>query len=154
MVTKGEVIKAQESWGKMIVRIGRHKENRAEREKITGELLKKLYAFEKGEILFKPTRAAEIQFRPDKRAARSYFIGGDEKYPEDQGFALQPWKKVRFENASIILESNRAIAIGNYYFTDRNDEETKVEYTLGYVKINGTLKIDVHHSSIPFRANT
>jgi len=81
----------------------------------------------------------------------SYFIGGNAEYPEDKGFALQPWTKVRFENATLLLEENRALAMGNYFFTDLNGDETKVEYTFGYVKgEDGSLNIDVHHSSLPF----
>lgn len=64
---------------------------------------------------------------------------------------MQPWTNVRFENETIILEENRAFAMGNYFFTDLNGDESKVEYTFGYVKDGeGNLKIDVHHSSLPF----
>ena len=38
--------------------------------------------------------------------------------------------KVRFENTGMILDNNRAIAMGNYFFTDLNGNEAKVEYTL------------------------
>ena len=56
-----------------------------------------------------------------------------------------------FENAAIILEENRALAMGNYFFTDKPGTVTKVEYTFGYKKdAEGNLKIDLHHSSIPF----
>ena len=41
--------------------------------------------------------------------------------------------------------------MGNYFFTDLNGDETKVEYTFGYVKgADGHLNIDLHHSSLPF----
>ena len=40
--------------------------------------------------------------------------------------------------------------MGNYFFTDLDGNEAKVEYTFGYKLINGVLKIDVHHSSFPF----
>ena len=41
--------------------------------------------------------------------------------------------------------------MGNYFFTDLNGDESKVEYTFGYVKDEeGNLKIGVHHSSLPF----
>ncbi|WP_452598896.1 hypothetical protein [Pontimicrobium sp. MEBiC01747] len=40
--------------------------------------------------------------------------------------------------------------MGNYFFTDLNGEEAKVEYTFGYKLIDEELKIDVHHSSFPF----
>ena len=81
----------------------------------------------------------------------SYFIAGDDRVcSEDAGFAIQPWTKVRFENAGFILEENRAIAMGNYFFTDLDGNEAKVEYTFGYKSANGSLKIDLHHSSFPY----
>ena len=52
---------------------------------------------------------------------------------------------------NFILEENRAIAMGNYFFTDLNGNEAKVEYTFGYQLIDGVLKIDVHHSSFPYK---
>ena len=83
---------------------------------------------------FKPTKTAVRQFRVEEAGALSYFIAGNDEYPEDKGFALQPWTNVRFENAAVILEDKRAIAMGNYFFTDLNGNETKVEYTFGYAK--------------------
>ena len=38
----------------------------------------------------------------------------------------------------------------NYFFTDLDGNEAKVEYTFGYKSINGNLKIDLHHSSFPY----
>lgn len=150
MVTKEMVTAAQESWGNAIVAIGALKGSPDISAK-TSEIIRSLYAFDKGDILFKPTKAAQAQFRPNHKAALSYFIGEDSDFPEDGGFALQPWTNVRFENANIVLEADRAIAMGNYYFTDKaTGGETKVEYTFGYKLINGKLMIDLHHSSLPY----
>ena len=80
-----------------------------------------------------------------------YFIAGENREClEDKGFAIQPWTAVRFENACLILEKNRALAMGNYYFTDLDGNETKVEYTFGYKIVDDLIKIDLHHSSFPF----
>ena len=49
-----------------------------------------------------------------------------------------------------IEEDNRAIAMGNYFFTDLKGNEAKVEYTFGYKLVEGQLKIDLHHSSFPY----
>ncbi len=154
MITKEEVLKAQKEWGDAIIKIGSLKNHKKSCVKETEEQLEKLYALEKNKILFKPTKASIIQFRPNKEAVKSYFIGGDENFPEDHGFALQPWTKVHFENTGMILEENRAIAMGNYFFTDLNGNETKVEFTFSYSKNDkDMLKIDLHHSSIPFEPN-
>jgi hypothetical protein len=151
MITKQEVTQAQELWGAGIVRIGSVMDDKDQCNKETDAHLDNLYAFDLGTVLFKPTKAADVQFRLDRKSAKSYFIGGDDDYGEDHGFAINPWTAVRFENADMILEENRALAMGNYYFTDKTGAETKVEYTFGYKKDdNGNLRIDLHHSSIPF----
>ncbi len=151
MITQEEVKKIQNTWGEGVVKIGSLKNNRIECEKFTSEFLDNLYAFEIGNVLFKPTKCAIEQFRPTKSEALSYFIAGDDRAcDEDKGFAIQPWTKVRFENSGFILEEERALSMGNYFFTDLNGDEAKVEYTFGYKLINGKLKIDLHHSSFPY----
>ena len=151
MITKEQVMRAQNQWGDGVVKIGSLKESRSECETFTKNFLDERYAFEGGNVLFKPTKCEIEQFRPTKSEALSYFIAGEGRVcNEDKGFAIQPWTKVRFENAGLILEDNRAIAMGNYFFTDLNGNEAKVEYTFGYKLIEGELKIDLHHSSFPF----
>ncbi|NLR94466.1 hypothetical protein [Flammeovirga agarivorans] len=151
MVTKEQVVSAQNEWGAGVVKIGSLKEQRAECEAFANEFLDKLYSFEAGPVLFKPTKCAVEQFRPTKAEALSYFIAGEDRAcAEDKGFAINPWTKVRFENSDIILEENRAIAMGNYFFTDLEGNEAKVEYTFGYKVKDGALKIDLHHSSFPY----
>jgi len=110
-----------------------------------------LYAFEAGTVLFKPTKAADTQFRLTREAALSYFVGGNDKYKEDQGFANHPWEKVRFENTATYIHGDYAVAMGNYFFIQLDGIEIKVEYTFGYIKgSDGKLKINLHHSSVPF----
>lgn len=154
MVSKDQVLDAQNQWGQGVVKIGSLKDNRPECEAFTSEFLDNLYAFELGPVLFKPTKCAIEQFRPTKAEASSYFIAGEGRAcAEDQGFAIAPWTNVRFENAGFILEENRAIAMGNYYFTALDGNEAKVEFTFGYKLVNGKLKIDLHHSSFPYNPN-
>ena len=134
-----------------VVEIGKLNVDREKYESYAIEFANLHYDFNNKKVLFKPTKAAIKQFRPTNEGALSYFIGGNDNFSEDKGFALQPWTNVRFENETIILEENRALAMGNYFFTDLNGDESKVEYTFGYVKDEeGNLKIDVHHSSLPF----
>ncbi len=151
MITREQVLEAQKLWGDGVVKIGSLKQSRTECEEYASNFLDNRYAFDQGNVLFKPTKCEIEQFRPTKIEALSYFIAGEERAcNEDKGFAIQPWTKVRFENAGFILEDNRAIAMGNYFFTDLNGNEAKVEYTFGYKLIEGVLKIDLHHSSFPF----
>ena len=152
MITREQVLDVQQKWGSGVVKIGSLKDRRAECEAFASEFLDDRYAFEGENVLFKPTKCESEQFRSTKLEALSYFIAGDDRAcNEDKGFAIQPWTNVRFENTGIILEENRAISMGNYFFTDLDGNEAKVEYTFGYKLIDGELKIDVHHSSFPFK---
>lgn len=151
MILKKQILEAQEKWGNGVVQIGNLKSNREACEQYTAEFLKTLYAFEDSSVLFKPTKTAREQFRNTKEGALSYFIAGNDNFSEDDGFALAPWTKVRFENAGFIFEEKRALVMGNYFFTNEHGQEVKVEYTFGYqLTDDGNLKIDVHHSSFPF----
>lgn len=115
-------------------------------------LVNELYGYEKGPVLFKPTKASREQFRLTTESAVSYFIGQNPDFPEDKGFALEPWQNVRFENAGFIFEEKQALAMGNYFFTNYQGVETKVEFSFGYYRSkNGSLKINLHHSSLPFK---
>ena len=145
MITKEQVEEVQNSWGKGVVAIGALKESRGKCEKLASEFLDSAYAFEVGSVSFKPTKCEIEQFRPTKPGALSYFIAGEDRAcKEDKGFAIQPWTKVRFENSNLILEENRAIAMGNYFFTDLDGNEAKVEYTFGY-KLRLSSKINMNY---------
>lgn len=147
-ITTQEVEAAQRAWGEGIVNIGKAKDAK----KAAINHIDQFYAFDHSQVLFKPTLASEDQFRGTKKEALSYFIGQD--LEEDNGFALAPYTAVRWENEGIITDTDSAKAMGNYFFTKTDGTEVKVEYSFGYVKdANGNLKINLHHSSLPFSAN-
>ena len=151
MITKSQIHETQKKWGDGIVKIGALKDNESECLEFTSSFLNSLYDFENNDILFKPTKAADEQFRPNFQMALSYFLGGSNSYcSEDEGFAMKPWLDVKFVNSGFIIENERAIAMGNYFFTDSSGAVAKVEYTFGYKLRNGSLFIDLHHSSLPF----
>ena len=151
MITKSQIHEAQKKWGNGIVKIGTLKDNESECLEFTKSFLNSLYDFENNDVLFKPTKAAEEQFRPNFQMALSYFLGGSNSFcSEDEGFAMKPWVDVKFANSGFIIENERAIAMGNYFFTDSSGAVVKVEYTFGYKLRNGHLLIDLHHSSLPF----
>lgn len=150
-ITAEEIAEAQRIWGDGIVIIGKAYTDKGDYVKAAGNHLDTLYAFEAGTVLFKPTKAADAQFRPTREAALSYFVGGNDTYKEDHGFAIHPWTAVRFENHANYIHGDYALAMGNYFFTQLDGSEVKVEYTFGYLKsADGSLKINLHHSSIPF----
>ena len=151
MITKEEVLKFQEEWGGGIVSISATVKNGGDFVVEAEEFISKLYAYETEEVLFKPTLAADTQFRLDKVAALSYFVGGNSAFLEDMGFAIKGWTAVRWENAGVKLMENCAIAMGNYFFCIENEEELKVEYTIVLKKIEGDLKIVLHDSHLPYK---
>ena len=151
MITKIQIHEAQKKWSDGIVKIGTLKDNESECLEFTKSFLNSLYDFENNDVLFKPTKASEEQFRPNFQMALSYFLGGSNSFcSEDEGFAMKPWVDVKFANSGFIIENERAIAMGNYFFTDSSGAVVKVEYTFGYKLRNGHLLIDLHHSSLPF----
>ena len=151
MIKIEDVEKTQEHWGYGIVKIGQLKDTFKECRMYTLDFIKKMYNFESGSVQFKPTKAADKQFRNNLKGALSYFIGSDSDYEEDGGFAINPWTEVEFQNDSVNIYDNIAIAMGNYYFTDLEGVKAKVEYTFVYKQNNeGDLKIILHHSSLPY----
>ena len=150
MMTKEDIIKAQKEWSEGIIKMGEISDNRESLELFVSDFLDRLYNFD-DQVLFKPTKARDIQFRNDKKSAISYFIAGnDRECDEDTGFALSSWSKITFENKDIILGKEYAIAMGNYTF-ENNNSKVKVEFSFGYIKVSGLVKINLHHSSIPFQ---
>jgi len=150
MVTVAKVKDAQRAWGKGIVAIATAHTNGGDYVGLATDHVNTLYAYQMGPVLFKPTLAAVDQFRPTFETALSYFVASNNACPEDQGFAIQGWTDVRFENSDMIIDGNTALAMGNYFFTSPEGAEVKVEYTFGYIEDgNGGLRIQLHHSSMP-----
>ena len=152
MISKEDVLSIQKKWADAVVLLGKLKDNRAACKKAAHKLIPQLYAVKEKKILFKPTLASQFQFRHTEDEIISYFIGNNPKIKEDKGFAMRPWTEVRFENAGMITESERAIVMGNYFFKSPDGQITKVEFTFGCTRLeDGTIKIDVHHSSLPYQ---
>jgi hypothetical protein len=150
--TTDDVITLQNQWGEGIVDIGTVYQAGRDYQAAAREMIAQMYGYDDGPVLFKPTKAADDQFRETADQALSYFVGGS--VPEDHGFAIQPWSAVRFENHEMVLSSDMALAMGNYYFTDANTgKAVKVEYTLGIRRAaaDGRPVIFLHHSSLPFQ---
>ena len=150
MVAVEDVEKAQQAWGDGIVAISAAHSSGMEYVETARNHIQSLYAYDIGPVLFKPTMAVKEQFRSTFEGALSYFVASNGECREDKGFAIKNWKKVRFENENIIINGTTAIAMGNYFFTAPDGEEIKVEFTFGYVIDSiGTLRINLHHSSMP-----
>ena len=151
-ITEAEILAAQEAWAAGIVAIGKASVEGGDYTAAARQHIADLYAYGEGKVLFKPTKAAADQFRGTSDEALSYFVRGG--IAEDQGFAINPWTAVRFENEDLVIDSDSALAMGNYYFTDPDGNEVKVEYSFGYIRgADGRLRINLHHSSLPFAVN-
>ena len=152
-ISEQEVIESQKLWADNIIEIGSLYINNSDFKTKAYNFVKNFYAYEISNVLFKPTLASKNQFRLTLEDALSYFIGGYIK--EDKGFALKPWKKIRFGDRNFILENNIALVMGNYYFQGSDEEEEiKVVYTFGYIQnSNGKPVINLHHSSLPYQGN-
>ncbi len=150
-ITKREVLEAQKAWADALVNIGKKYTDNQDYKQAAKDAVDGLYAYQTGQVLFKPTKASDNKFRTTREGAISYFIGQNKSFPEDKGFALQPWTKVRFKNAGFYMNGDVAVAMGKYFFTPQKGSVVKVEYTFGYVKNDaGKLKIFLHHSSLPY----
>jgi hypothetical protein len=148
-ITKADVLAAQKTWGEGIVAISSAHSSGGDYAARATQHVNELYAYGEADVMFKPTLAAEQQFRGNFDDALSYFIGREGT--EDSGFAIKGWTHVRWENAGIFTSDESAMAMGNYFFTGPDGAETKVEYSFGYVRNEaGDLKIILHHSSLPY----
>ena len=151
MIGLDDIEKVQKQWADEVVRLGQLKNDPLRLRHRAERLIDNLYSYQRGNVLFKPTKAVEKPFRSTRRAAISYFIGGDDAFPEDTGFALQPWTSVEFHNAVIHIDGSTTAAMGHYAFTDDKGITLTVEYSFAYRKAaDGQLKIWLHHSSMPF----
>jgi hypothetical protein len=152
-MTYDQVIAAQDAWGAGIVAIAKAHAEGGNFEQVAIDHIETLYAYGLSPVLFKPTLAAEVQFRSSFAGALSYFVASNNECPEDKGFAIKGWTAVRFDNVDVILYGSTATAMGNYFFTTPEGDEVKVEYSFGYMLDDaGHVRINLHHSSMPFGA--
>ena len=157
-VSEAEVLLAQKAWSDAIKHISKTYLEGGDYVAAAAKAAGELYGYGHSDVLFKPTKAAEAQFRPTASDAMSYFVGHkavENGYLEDAGFAInggKGWSNVVFDNHKINVSGNVAIAMGNYFFTSAADgSKTKVEYTFGYKKnADGKVRIFLHHSSVPY----
>ena len=147
-----KIKKAQKRWADGIINIGKYYLEKKNYIALADNFIEKLYSFKYDKVLFKPTKVIKNQFRKKKNEFISYFIGHNKVSEEDKGFALEPYKNVRFESFDFSVFENIIISMGNYFFTNYENEKIKVEFSFGYVldEKENELKIICHHSSVPY----
>ena len=134
------------SWKDGVIEIGRVYLEGGDYEKYADKFISSHYAFDNGEVLFKPTFTKEVIFRNSKNLALSYFIKGD--VAEDHGFALKPWEEIKLEELNTTEEGGLTVAMGTLNFKPFDTEEmTMVAFTFLLIDVGDSLKIKAHHSS-------
>lgn len=158
VITYDEVNAAQQAWCDALMNIGKVYIEGGDYKEYATQVVSKLYNYDNGKVFFKPTLAyGEQTFRTTKQGAVAYFVGGDGAYPNDKGFALKPWVKVRYDNLGdhnegIQIYGSVAIAMGNVWVTDSAGNEVMVDKTFVFKKgKDGQLRLIVHKSSLPFK---
>ena len=96
-VSMEEVKAAQKSWSDAIKRISKTYLDGGDYVAAAANAAGELYAYGHGKVLFKPTKAKDVQFRPEASQAMSYFVGCKavkkaDGIGEDGGFAINGGK--------------------------------------------------------------
>ena len=141
-----EVEEFLNSWKNGVIDIGiAYQEGNDYREKARA-FIETHYAFDMGDVLFKPTFTNDVVFRNNLEDALSYFVSGD--ISEDSGFAIKPWEDIQASEVSFILEDNLCAVMGVLNLKPLNSaKKTRIAFTFILVKDNDTFRIKVHHSS-------
>ncbi len=156
-MTKEQVNAAQQAWCDALVKISKTHKDGGDYKAVARQIIDDLYDYADGQVFFKPTLAhGKNTFRKTKEGALSYFVGGNPNFPEDDGFALKGWTKVRFDNAGegdngIQVHSEIALTMGNVYLTGPDGKEIMVDKTFAFRKCaDGKLRLVMHKSALPF----
>lgn len=153
-ISEAEVLAAQEAWCKALVDISTtgEKDGPEAAKALAEQVIDAAYGYQMGAVLFKPTLTVAPQtFRPTREGALAYFVGGDENFPSDTGFALKGWTACSSDNNAVFITGESAVSMGNVNITGKDGSITTVDKTWGYVKDDaGALRIILHHSSLPY----
>ncbi len=153
-ITVDQVLKAQAGWCNALLKISSTYASGGinAAKPLAAQVINSAYAYQYGPVAFKPTLTSGAQtFRATKEGALAYFVGNDPNYPSDKGFALKDWRSCTAVNNVIQIAGPSATTMGNVLFTDSKGVVTTVDKTWNFVRENdGSIKIMLHHSSLPF----
>ena len=146
LINQDEVEDFLKSWKDGVLEIGSAYRKDNNYKEVAKAFINKHYAFEDGNILFKPTYTTEVVFRNNLESALSYFIAGN--ISEDSGFAIKPWEDINVSNVSFLIEDGLCAVHGVLHLKLLNsNNQTKIAFTFILARIGEGLKIKVHHSS-------
>lgn len=151
-IDRTQIETAQSKWCAALVEIGKVGASGGDAEALASKVLSSAYNYDAGIVLFKPTLTfGDKTFRLTKAGALAYFVGGSPAFPDDQGFARKQWAKCKPEIAGVFVDANVALAMGNVHLEGVNGDKVTVDKTFGYLRgEDGTLRIVLHHSSLPY----
>ena len=153
-ISEQEVLAAQAGWCKALVDISTTHENQGPEaaKALAEQVIDAAYGYQMGVVLFKPTLTVAPQtFRPTREGALAYFVGGNDAFPNDTGFALKGWTDCAIENNAIFIDGDSATTMGNVNITAKDGTVTTVDKTWQFIKDDaGALRIVLHHSSLPY----
>lgn len=154
-ITEEEIEQALVTWGNGKIAISKAFEEggiKAARQ-IASANLDAYYGYNLGPVLFKPTMTSgEQTFRPTKAGALAYFCGHCDDYPLDNGFAIRGWRTTESITAASFIQGDIAMWMGRIRLFDKDGALTTVDKSFGYKKDEeGSLRIVLHHSSLPYQ---
>jgi hypothetical protein len=155
-ISEAQVLQAQQGWCAGLLKISEAYRSGgfANAKAVANQVLDSAYAYQYGPVAFKPTLTTNPQtFRPTKAGALAYFVGGDPNFPNDKGFAIKPWSTCKVRNQIIQMHGMFATTMGNVDLTDPSGKATTVDKTWTFIREpDGSIRIVLHHSSLPFTA--
>ena len=153
-ILEKDISDAVSAWGEGLLEISNAFENNGieKATSVAGDMLDRLYGFNIGPVLFKPTLSGGRQtFRLTREGALSYFVGHNPIYPHDSGFGVKFWREVSAEASAVFIDETVVMWMGWVTFIDKNQQVTKVDKSWGYkLDEKGDLRIILHHSSLPY----
>lgn len=153
-ITQSMLDEAQQAWGAALIQISQTYQDKGHEaaSALAAQVIEQAYGYHYGDVLFKPTLASgEQTFRTTSDGALAYFVGGNDDFPYDTGFALKGWAEFAYENAAVFVNDNVAMTMGHVHLTNNYGDVTTVDKTWGF-KLNSDdkLVIVLHHSSLPY----
>ena len=155
VISENDLYQALNNWGTALVSISNAYETGGiiAATPLASQVIDETYGFDLGPVLFKPTMSSGKQtFRPTRKGALSYFIGNDDEFPGDKGFALKGWRHATFKTSSFLIEIEVAMWMGSMVLTDSDGMKVHLDKSFAYKRVeSGALKIVLHHSSLPYQ---
>jgi len=94
MIADQLIFEAQKAWGEGIIKIGKVFLDKGDYKAAAEDHIDEFYNYQDGQVLFKPTLAAQKQFRLDFDGALSYFgrqFAGRASAPKSPATWESPW---------------------------------------------------------------